>query len=96
MINMMRAETPVDFDLEHEKFETWCIDVDEEWDGPELYQYFERGFLWKREKWSQAWRNHYHHVNTNNYIETWHRQLKEVYLPSLRRQRVDVLVYILW
>ncbi|KAG2216419.1 hypothetical protein INT45_001376 [Circinella minor] len=38
----------------------------------------------------------HHHVNTNNYIETWHRQLKEVYLPSLRRQRVDVLVYILW
>ncbi|KAG2216418.1 hypothetical protein INT45_001375 [Circinella minor] len=36
MMNMMRAETPVDFDLEHEKFETWCIDVDEEWDGPEL------------------------------------------------------------
>ncbi|KAI7847725.1 hypothetical protein BDC45DRAFT_525163, partial [Circinella umbellata] len=73
-----------------------CIDVDEEWDGPELYQYFEREFLRKREKWSQAWHNHHHHDNTNNYIETWHRQLKEVYLPSLRRQRVDVLVYILW
>ncbi|KAG2227753.1 hypothetical protein INT45_004795, partial [Circinella minor] len=27
MMNMMRAETPVDFDLEHEKFETWCIDL---------------------------------------------------------------------
>ncbi|KAI7851459.1 hypothetical protein BDC45DRAFT_210863 [Circinella umbellata] len=27
---------------------------------------------------------------------SWHRHLKEVYLPSLRRQRVDVLVYILW
>ncbi|KAI7858895.1 hypothetical protein BDC45DRAFT_433380, partial [Circinella umbellata] len=37
----------------------------------------------------------HHHVNTNNYIESWHRHLKEVYLPSLRRQRVGVLVYIL-
>ncbi|KAG2220710.1 hypothetical protein INT45_012574 [Circinella minor] len=100
MMNMMRAETPVDFDLEHEKFETWCIDVDEEWDGPELYQYFEREFLRRREKWSQALttckKKYHHHVNTNNYIETWHRQLKDVYLASLRRQRVDVLVYILW
>ncbi|KAI7858894.1 hypothetical protein BDC45DRAFT_286117 [Circinella umbellata] len=30
MMNMMRAETPLDFDLEHEKFDTWCIDADDE------------------------------------------------------------------
>ncbi|KAI7848233.1 hypothetical protein BDC45DRAFT_541250 [Circinella umbellata] len=75
IMNVMRAETPVDFDLKYETFEIWCIDVDEEWDGPKLYQYFEREILQK---------------------QTWYRQLKEVYLPSLRRQRVDVLVYILW
>ena len=56
MMNMMRAETPLDFDLEHEKFETWCIDADDEWDSNRLYLYFEREFLSKREKWSQAWR----------------------------------------
>ncbi|KAI8063306.1 hypothetical protein BC940DRAFT_214923, partial [Gongronella butleri] len=34
-------------------------------------------------------------VHTNNYVESWHRTLKQVYLPSLRSERVDVLVWIL-
>ncbi|KAI9253498.1 hypothetical protein BDA99DRAFT_413085, partial [Phascolomyces articulosus] len=38
----------------------------------------------------------HYHINTNNYVESWHRHLKEIYLTSLHRQRVDVLVYILW
>ena len=35
-------------------------------------------------------------MNTNNYVEAWHRTLKEAYLGKLKRQRADVLVYILW
>ncbi|KAI8139858.1 hypothetical protein BJV82DRAFT_483312, partial [Fennellomyces sp. T-0311] len=35
-------------------------------------------------------------INTNNHVESWHRTLKETYLGKLRRQRADVLVYILW
>ncbi|KAI8136545.1 hypothetical protein BJV82DRAFT_475823, partial [Fennellomyces sp. T-0311] len=38
----------------------------------------------------------HHHINTNNYVEAWHRHLKEVYMSGLRRQRVDVLMYLLW
>ena len=34
-------------------------------------------------------------INTNNYVETWHRLLKREYIRYMRRQRVDVLVYIL-
>ncbi|KAI9004851.1 hypothetical protein CLU79DRAFT_782347 [Phycomyces nitens] len=37
-----------------------------------------------------------HTISTNNYVESWHRHLKEVYLPTMRTQREDVLVYILW
>ncbi|KAI9253499.1 hypothetical protein BDA99DRAFT_540749 [Phascolomyces articulosus] len=53
-MNMMKAELTANFDLEHERFETWCVDIDEEWDGPQLYLYFEREFFPKREKWSHA------------------------------------------
>lgn len=35
-------------------------------------------------------------MDTNNYIESWHRHLKEVYLSSMKKLRVDVLVYVLW
>ena len=35
-------------------------------------------------------------MDTNNYIESWHRCLKKVYIPTLRKQRLDVLVYTLW
>ena len=35
-------------------------------------------------------------MNTNNYVEAWHRTLKDAYLGKLKRQRADVLVYILW
>ncbi|KAI9310213.1 hypothetical protein BX666DRAFT_1821871, partial [Dichotomocladium elegans] len=37
-----------------------------------------------------------YHIDTNNFIESWHQSLKEVYLAGLKRQRVNVLVYILW
>ncbi|KAI9310069.1 hypothetical protein BX666DRAFT_1871021, partial [Dichotomocladium elegans] len=58
--------------------------------------YFEREYIPKKTNWSNAWRHGNYNVNTNNYIESWHRQLKEGYVSSLRRQRIDVLVYILW
>lgn len=35
-------------------------------------------------------------IDTNNYIETWHRCLKSVYIPTLKKKRLDVLVYVLW
>jgi hypothetical protein len=36
------------------------------------------------------------HIDTNNYIESWHRHLKEVYLSNMKKLRVDVLLYVLW
>ncbi|KAI9318347.1 hypothetical protein BX666DRAFT_1824976, partial [Dichotomocladium elegans] len=37
-----------------------------------------------------------YNVHTNNYIESWHRLLKDGYLGKMAGQRVDVLLYILW
>lgn len=34
-------------------------------------------------------------LTTNNYIESWHRVLKKIYLGSRRRRRIDVVIYIL-
>lgn len=35
-------------------------------------------------------------IDTNNMQESYHRMLKEVYLSTLKKQRVDVLVYVLY
>ncbi|KAI8140895.1 hypothetical protein BJV82DRAFT_477321, partial [Fennellomyces sp. T-0311] len=67
-----------------------------------LQAYFDREYLPKKEKWSNAWRQLHilfqfrNGINTNNHVELWHRTLKETYLGKLRRQRADVLVHILW
>ncbi|KAI9309837.1 hypothetical protein BX666DRAFT_2034024 [Dichotomocladium elegans] len=87
MLTMMRAETPGDFDIAFEKFELWCIDNDDEWDTQSLLEYFEREYIPKKTNWSNAWRHGNYNVNTNNYVESWHRQLKEGYMSGLRRQR---------
>ncbi|KAI8645901.1 hypothetical protein BD408DRAFT_337905, partial [Parasitella parasitica] len=34
-------------------------------------------------------------IDTNNYIETWHRHLKEVYLTNIKKQRLNVPIYLL-
>ncbi|KAI7847281.1 hypothetical protein BDC45DRAFT_452091 [Circinella umbellata] len=61
-----------------------------------LQAYFDAEYLPKKEKWCNAWRQYQGHMNTNNYVEAWHRTLKEAYLGKLKGQRADVLVYILW
>ncbi|KAI9310225.1 hypothetical protein BX666DRAFT_2126350 [Dichotomocladium elegans] len=52
-----------------------------------LLEYFEREYIPKKTNWSNAWRHGNYNVNTNNYVESWHRQLKEGYMSGLRRQR---------
>ena len=34
-------------------------------------------------------------INTNNYVESWHRNLKTNYLKFMRKQRMDVILHIL-
>ncbi|ORX48015.1 hypothetical protein DM01DRAFT_1259292, partial [Hesseltinella vesiculosa] len=35
-------------------------------------------------------------INTNNDVEAWHRTLKQTYIPTFKKERADVLVYILY
>lgn len=46
--------------------------------------------------WTRSHRpNPYTNVTTNNYIESWHDQLKIVYLNQRRNQRLDFLIFTL-
>ncbi|KAL0563165.1 hypothetical protein V5O48_018910, partial [Marasmius crinis-equi] len=51
----------------------------------------------KKNRWSMAWwKDHPHYkIKTNNYVKSWHCQLKAHYLGLMRKQRIDVLVHVL-
>ncbi|SAL98737.1 hypothetical protein [Absidia glauca] len=102
MIAMMQARTEAAFEDAYADFNDANSTPDDVWDSTGLIVYFDRYYLDKKENWSMAWRQSYvasytcdFDVRTNNYVESWHRTLKEVYLQNLRTQRVDVLLYIL-
>ncbi|CEP14465.1 hypothetical protein [Parasitella parasitica] len=89
------ARDPEEFDLAFDEFEIWCRE-NEDWETYELLDYVEVNYLPKKEKCSKAWRKGNYNIDTNNYIETWHRHLKEVYMMNIKKQRLDVLMYLLW
>ncbi|KAL9935360.1 hypothetical protein V8E36_005708 [Tilletia maclaganii] len=48
------------------------------------------------EQWARAWRQEAHRgVDTNNFMESWHNQLKSTYLGLMRKQGVDVFLWLL-
>ncbi|KAI9492511.1 hypothetical protein BDB00DRAFT_788658 [Zychaea mexicana] len=96
MIKMMMAGTKADYELCYLDFSSWCLDFDDEWDPSDLLVYFDCEYSNKKEKWSNTWRHQNLNIDTNNYIESWHHTFKESYLSTLKKQHVDVLVYILW
>ncbi|KAG0184788.1 hypothetical protein DFQ28_010461 [Apophysomyces sp. BC1034] len=47
-------------------------------------------------KWSAAYQPQiFTNMETNNYVESWHNQLKSTYLQRKRNRRIDRLIYIL-
>ncbi|KAH8920028.1 hypothetical protein BT69DRAFT_1195799, partial [Atractiella rhizophila] len=63
---------------------------------PEWVSYLETQWINQKERWGQAWRKECTlNIDTNNYIESWHRDLKVNYIKRKRRQRVDYLVFLL-
>ncbi|CAD6922237.1 unnamed protein product [Tilletia controversa] len=63
---------------------------------PAWTKYVEEQWLPYKELWGRAWRREAHRgIDTNNFIETWHNQLKTAYLGMMRKQGVDVLLCIL-
>lgn len=72
----------------------------EKWSSlqPQFIEYLEDKWfaLEGYKKWAAAYVIEEHaHMQTNNYIESWHNQLKSVYLKRIRNRRLDRLVYIL-
>ncbi|CAD6936245.1 unnamed protein product [Tilletia caries] len=63
---------------------------------PEWTKYVDETWLARKEMWARAWRQESHRgVDTNNFIESWHNQLKTLYLGFMRKQGVDVLLWFL-
>ena len=65
---------------------------------PRFWGYFNRYWLAKRKykRWAKCYQPAiYTNMETNNYVESWHKQLKYTYLRGKRNQRYDELIYIL-
>jgi hypothetical protein len=56
--------------------------------------YFQRTYIPRITQWASCYRKCLH-INTNMYVEAFHRVLKIVYLDSKHNRRVDHLLYIL-
>jgi transposase-like protein len=71
----------------------------EKWSNyAEFINYFknEWGTDEKKKMWSAAFQPEiFTNMATNNYIESWHNQLKSTYLKRQRNRRIDRLIYIL-
>ncbi len=71
----------------------------EKWrDHTEFINYFKRE--WTEEEKTKMWSAAYQpeiftNMATNIYIESWHNQLKSIYLKRRRNRRIDRLIYIL-
>ncbi|CAO3644781.1 unnamed protein product [Mucor hiemalis] len=64
----------------------------------DFLNYMDRAYLnrGKFVHWSAAFQPQvFSNMETNNYIESWHNQLKTTYLGRKRNRRVDRLIYIL-
>lgn len=65
---------------------------------PAFLEYFYRQWVneGRFEKWTAAHQPNFQTMmETNNFVESWHNQLKTFYLERRRNRRVDRLVYIL-
>ncbi|KAG1046685.1 hypothetical protein G6F43_010840 [Rhizopus delemar] len=65
---------------------------------PKFVEYLEDRWLALEgyKKWTAAYVIEEHrNMRTNNYIESWHNQLKSVYLKRIKNRRLDRLVFIL-
>ncbi|KAL0075611.1 hypothetical protein F4703DRAFT_1720278, partial [Phycomyces blakesleeanus] len=65
---------------------------------PDFVRYFETNWctMAKYCVWSRAFHQlEFSHMLTNNYIESWHNQLKTYFLGCSHNKRFDQLIFIL-
>lgn len=85
-----------DVDAFHQKLH----EFEEKWSSsqPSFWGYFNRYWISneKYKRWAKCYQPAmYTNMETNNYVESWHRVLKHTYLRSKRNQRLDLLIHIL-
>ncbi len=79
-----------------EKFEQILSRFRENFTDTAILEYFERNWLPRKETWALAYRNFPHaDIDTNNFVEAWHRQLKYRFSGHRKQNRMDSLIYLL-
>ena len=61
---------------------------------PDFFSYFQRTYVNRVEQWANCHRINLH-INTNMYVESFHRLLKVVYLDGKQNRRIDHLLTVL-
>jgi hypothetical protein len=85
-----------DKDLFHARIEEFIHRYEDS--QPAFINYFRSN--WCNEAKYNLWSRAYHpiefsHMLTNNYIESWHNQLKSIFLRRSRNKRLDRLIFVL-
>lgn len=85
-----------DVDMFHQKLDTF----EKRWASSQqsFWGYFHRYWISneKFKRWAKCYQPAmYTNMETNNYVESWHRVLKHSYLRNKRNQRLDLLIHIL-
>ena len=87
--SMMHCQSKDEFEVLFNNFKN---DYQQRFDA--FYKYFNDHWYKKKESWVKAWRKEAT-FHTNNYIESYHNQIKSFYFHRSRNTRVDRVVYIL-
>ncbi|KZV78403.1 hypothetical protein EXIGLDRAFT_783879 [Exidia glandulosa HHB12029] len=90
LYGLMEAASEAEFDARVDEFTA-------EWgDQKAFVLYVQTEWLTCKERWVKAWRAHAHYaIDTNNFIESWHSNLKRNYLKLMRRRRLDFIIRVL-
>jgi hypothetical protein len=56
LVSLMQAVDEIAFEISWENFEIWCSENNEEWGTLCLFDYMQREYYPKREKWCRCWR----------------------------------------
>jgi hypothetical protein len=87
--NLMYASTE---ELYFQQYTLYKIQYESQF--PSFFIYFDTHWHCKHHLWVRAWRPDAT-FDTNNYIESYHNQLKTFYFGRTRNTRVDRIIYIL-
>lgn len=88
------------YEVDVEAFQQKLATFEATWSSqqPSFWNYFRRYWIQgeKYLRWAKCYQPAiYTNMETNNYVESWHNQLKTTYLHRRRNHRLDFLIYIL-